>query len=145
MGIEVGIGEVVSAAKVSSGALVSGYFDFANMSITARKIIFDGDAFVANVALDTSIRTVFVFMFEPIAPAKLYAGTTVALDVGAVNALVWDEVLSLHHLPAFGVWTLEMAFRAVFGRMLLDKDSRQYLFTVFIWTSNFEVVAHIHY
>lgn len=100
MRVNVNVGEIVNATILGARTLLSDCFGSTYVSITTCEVVFDGNPLVAAVTFDTGRGTVFVFMLEPFATTQFNNSTTIALNVGAMDALVWHEVLPFDHLPA---------------------------------------------
>ena len=115
--------KVVGAAVLGTGAVLFCCFGGADVGVAAGEVVFDRDPFIAEIAFDAGGWTVFVFVLEPFASTKLYDGTAVAFDVGAVYTLLWHEVLPFDRLPTVRVWTVQPFIRAVFRRVLFDVTS----------------------
>ena len=73
------------------------------MSIAASEVVFDRDAFIAEVAFDACGWTVLIFVLEPFASAEFDDSAAVAFDVRGVDALSWNEILPLDKSAARGL------------------------------------------
>ena len=122
--VNVNVGEVVNATILGARTLLSDCFGSTYVSIVTCEVVFDGNPLVAAVTFDTGGGTVFVLVLQPFSPTQLNDRTTIALDVGAMDALVRHEVLSFDHLAAIRVGTVQAPIRAVFACMLFDAASR---------------------
>ena len=98
--VNVDISEVVGTAIFSARALVSDCIRLADVRVPASKIVLHRNPFIAALTLNTGTWTVFVLVLQPFSATKLYDSSAVTLDMGAVNTLVWHEVLPLDHFPA---------------------------------------------
>ena len=143
MYIEVVKAHIVSTAKVctrTSGCSARGGAD---VSVSAGEVVLDGDAVVAQVAIDGSSGAVFVFVFEPFTSAKIYDSAAVTLDERGVDALRGHKVLAFDDFAAGGLGAGEARLGAVSGGMLRDVCSWMNLLTLFVWTADPDVIAHV--
>jgi hypothetical protein len=107
------------------------------------QIIPGRDSLATLFALHSSIRTILIFMSQPLALAQLDDGATVTLDVGRMNALFWHMILPFDQFPAFGIRTLKPLVRAFLCSMTLDVTSWNNFIAILIRTLGLDFVAHV--